>query len=293
MKESFKNIKLRGNSIRIINTANEIITDYREQGFTLTLRQLYYQFVSRDMIENTEKSYKNLGGIINDGRMCGMIDWSAIEDRTRNLKSNSCWVSPSEILKTCAESYHKDHWESQDHRVEVWVEKEALAGVAEAACVTLDVPFFCCKGYTSQSEMYSAAQRLLEHDANAQTPVIIHLGDHDPSGIDMSRDIKERLDIFTRGINIEFTRIALNRHQIDAYNPPPNPAKVTDSRFRAYQNKHGDKSWELDALEPKVLVKLIQEEISQHIDRRVWAEVEEKQEKDRAVLVKLSKKHYA
>lgn len=282
MKEAFIDTRFNEKSRGLIKTANAIIAEYAGQGFQLTLRQLYYQFVSRAVIENTERSYKNLGSLISDARMAGEIDWNAIEDRTRNLRGRSHWDSPVDIAETCVSAYFKDRWEGQKNRIEVWVEKEALAGVADAACHPIDVPYFCCKGYTSQSEMYGAAQRLLAYKRRGQKPVIIHLGDHDPSGIDMSRDIQERLHILTRGCDVEFHRIALNMNQIKQYNPPPNPAKMTDSRFKAYRRKHGESSWELDALEPKLLVELIQGKAKGYINQRVLNQVisEEEEGKD-------------
>lgn len=292
MREKFKDMKLRSSSVAIVDKANEIIDDYREQGFTLTLRQLYYQFVSRALIENTQKSYKNLGNVISDGRLAGLIDWSAIEDRTRFLRELSHWDSPAQIARTCVNGFYKDHWENQDYRVEVWVEKDALAGIAEAACNPLDVSFFCCKGYTSQSEMYSASKRIIEAHENGKTPVIIHLGDHDPSGIDMSRDIQDRLAMFTEshGVEIDFTRIALNYDQVRKYKPPHNPTKLTDSRSAVYKKKFGMQSWELDALEPKVLVSLIQSKINEYRDLDRWEEIEEEQEKGRKRLAVMAKK---
>jgi hypothetical protein len=290
MREKFKTIRFSDKSLALIETANNIVAEYARQGFDLTLRQLYYQFVSRAAIENTERSYKNLGAVINDGRVAGMIDWNAIEDRTRNLRGNQHWDSPGQIARTCVNAFYKDHWANQEYRVEVWVEKEALAGVAQSACLPLDVPFFCCKGYTSQSEMYSAAQRLIRYRKEEKRPVIIHLGDHDPSGIDMSRDIQDRLELFTRYAPLEFKRIALNMPQIEQYRPPPNPAKITDSRFEDYQGRFGDKSWELEALEPKILVSLITKEVEKYRDMNRWDDVEEDQLRGKDKLRKMADK---
>lgn len=151
----------------------------------------------------------------------------------------------------------------------MWVEKEALANVVGRVAEELDVPYFCCRGYVSQSEMWGAAQRFKRYQKAGKTCVLIHLGDHDPSGIDMSRDIQERLTLF--GVDEEefvFRRIALNRDQINLYNPPPNPAKITDSRSTSYINTFGNESWELDALEPKVLHDLITQNVSEFMDKR-------------------------
>ena len=184
-------------SQKVIDDSNSIIAEYQAKGFILTLRQLFYQHVSRGLLENTVKSYKNLGGVVNDARLAGLLDWNAIEDRTRNLVSPSTWKSPANIISASASCFRIDKWADQEWRPEVWIEKEALAGVFERACEDLQVPFFCCRGYTSQSEMWSAGQRLARwKNRFLQTPIILHFGDHDPSGIDMSRDIEDRLRLF-------------------------------------------------------------------------------------------------
>lgn len=278
--------KFRAGSLETIKQANQIINDYLAQGFKLTLRQLYYQFVSRDLIPNTVQEYKRLGGIINDARLAGMIDWSSIEDRTRNLKRKSFWDGPDDIIRSCVRSFNIDMWAPQKHRVEVWIEKEALAGVFQKACGQRDVPFFSCRGYTSQSEMWVAARRLIRHAHNGHTTVVLHFGDHDPSGIDMSRDIEERLLLF--GAHIQFKRIALNMDQVEEYDPPPNPAKQTDSRFRNYNEIYGDESWELDALDPTTLSDLVLEEVDAFIDHRTWEASKEELEEGRSLLERAS-----
>lgn len=260
-------------ALATIDNANAIIADYKKQGFELTLRQLYYQFVSRDLLPNTQRDYKNLGTIINDARLAGLIDWHAIIDRTRNLISPNTWESPSQIVEACANQFKTDKWATQPMRVEVWVEKDALVGVVERACESFDVPYFACRGYTSQSEMWSAAQRLARYLQDDQDVLVIHLGDHDPSGIDMSRDIEERLKEFGNA-RIDVIRIALNMDQVEQYSPPPNPAKLTDSRCAGYMETHGDESWELDALEPKIIVELVQDRISEVLDLDAWDEAE-------------------
>lgn len=254
-----------------IKKVNKIVEQYQAEGYSLTLRQVYYQFVSRGWIDNKDTEYKRLGGIINDARLAGLISWEAIEDRTRYLRKKASWDDPSDIVGACAQQFHVDLWQGQKYRVEVWVEKDALVGVVESACDPLDVPFFSCRGYTSQTELWGAAQRLIQHRKNGQIPLVLHLGDHDPSGIDMSRDIQDRLYLFMshHGVDApEFKRLALNMDQVKAYGPPPNPAKLTDSRCRGYMEEHGDESWELDALEPSMLARLIRDNIIAVRDNR-------------------------
>lgn len=254
---------------RIIN-ANEIIAEYAEQGYSLTLRQLYYQFVARDLLANSQQNYKALGDTICKGREAGLIDWSAIEDRTRNLQANSHWDNPNDIVASCAECFALDKWQSQAIRPEVWVEKEALVGVIAGCCEDLDVAYFACKGYTSASEMWRAAQRLQRYiSLDGQRAIIFHLGDHDPSGIDMTRDIQERLSLFS-GHHIEVNRIALNMDQIEELNPPPNPAKPTDARYMDYLEQYGAECWELDALDPPTMCNLIEDAVLSVRDKDEW-----------------------
>ena len=274
----------------------KILAEYNDP---ITVRQLYYQFVARQILPNNKDAYKKVSRDCTTARELGQVPVDAIEDRNReavggdygfDFDAEEYIGARVEGLKTQYLYYNYPVWVNQPTYIEVWVEKEALSGVAESACSPLDIPFFCCKGYTSQSEMYSAAQRILRYCGREKRPVIIHLGDHDPSGIDMSRDIKDRLDMFTEGEEIIFKRIALNMDQVEEYNPPPNPAKMTDSRFKDYMRAYGDKSWELDALEPKILVSLIKKEVEKYLDYGQWEVIESEQRVGRQVLAKMAKK---
>jgi hypothetical protein len=261
-------------SMTLIRAAIVIIAEYRQKGYQLTLRQLYYQFVARDLIPNTQRSYKNLGSVINDARLAGLIDWESIEDRVRSSHARSAWESPADMMDTAIHGYNIDMWENQPQRVEVWVEKDALVGVIQRPCHDLHVRYLACRGYVSQSEQWRAGIRLKGY-LDAGIPVtVLHLGDHDPSGIDMTRDNRDRLSMFAeQGVTVK--RIALNMDQIDEYGPPPNPAKLTDSRSRGehgYINVYGDESWELDALDPSVIDDLIRTEIDLLRDEGLWDE---------------------
>ena len=289
-KIKYKDFKFRARALSMIRTANEIIAEYADQGFDLTLRQLYYQFVSRDLIPNTQKDYKNLGSIINDARLAGMIDWDTIVDRTREVRALPHWDGPEDIIEAVSEQFNVDRWKGQPFRPEVWIEKDALVGVFERVCRDLDIPLLSCRGYTSQSEMWGAAQRMLRHRKTKQTPVVFHFGDHDPSGKDMSRDITDRLELFT-GRALKFERLALNMEQVEEYEPPPNPAKITDSRANAYIAEFGNESWELDALEPSVLEGLVRNAIEGIIDQDLMDEATEEQQKHRGTLGRIAERY--
>lgn len=283
---AYKSFNFRADTLEVIAVANRILDEYAAEGLDLTLRQLYYQFVARGLIPNKDTEYKKLGSIINDARLAGLIDWERIEDRTRNLRGVSHWGAPSDIIEACANQFSIDRWEDQEHRVEVWIEKDALVGVIERVCRDLDVSYFSCRGYVSQSEMWSASQRLLQHERKGQRTTVIHLGDHDPSGIDMSRDIQDRLAMFGAETIVE--RVALTMEQVRQYTPPPNPAKLTDSRCRDYIDRFGDESWELDALEPKVISALITKAVEQRMDRKRFKKKTDEQLAHRDRLARVS-----
>lgn len=275
--ERYRRFNFQDKVLDLIETMNGIIADYQAQGFMLTVRQLYYQLVARDIIENSQKSYKRITSIANDARLAGMLDWDAIEDRTRDFVRKTRWENGAHILKAAADSFHIDMWQRQPRRVFVIIEKEALVGVLSPTCQALDVPILAARGYPSCTVLREFALEDIIPFADEQDLTVLHLGDHDPSGIDMSRDLKERISMFARQ-NIELVRVALNMEQIDERKPPPNPAKSTDSRFAGYVEQYGDESWELDALPPEYLVELVKGEIQQRIDEAQWKADERKVE---------------
>ena len=263
----------------LISRSNSIIAEYAEQGFTLTLRQLYYQLVSRDVIPNSQTEYKKLSATISDARLAGLLDWAAIVDRTRGLRSNSHWDKPADILESAIASYRIDKWADQPRRPEVWIEKDALIGVIEGVCSDLDVAYFAARGYNSQSEMWATGRKFAKYLRIGQVPIIFHLGDHDPSGLDMTRDIIERLALFV-GQDIEVKRLALNFNQVERYAPPPNPTKLTDSRAGPYLDEFGGSSWELDALSPAIIADLITEAIESVRDENLWQAATAREEEE-------------
>lgn len=293
---------------QLISDSEAICNEYARQGYELTLRGLYYRLVARDLIPHTrlyrkdasgkwvkdlsltpegrprgttnaEPNYKWIGRVLNDARMAGRIDWNHLVDTTRNLVKVGTWSSPGSIIDSAAYGYTEDHWIGQPEYIEVWVEKEALASIIGRAADTWQVPYFACRGYPSVSEMHVAAMRLKRKEDEGRKVTVIHCGDHDPSGIDMTRDIEERLATF--GCRATVNRIALNMDQVEQYQPPPNPAKMTDSRFEDYSEQYGDESWELDALDPATLDALVQDEIQEHLDRDLYDQRVAEEEENR------------
>lgn len=292
MKREYVSKNFQPGALALIRQMNAIVDEYVEQGYRLTVRQLYYQLVARDVIANTVQEYKRIAGIINDAKLAGFMHWDAMEDRTREFIARNRWESGAQILEAVAKQYHEDMWAEQDSRVFVVVEKEALSGVLEPTCRGLDVPLLAARGYPSGSVLWEFVEEQIVPAVNReQAVVILHLGDHDPSGIDMSRDLESRIEIFCDAIDfsaVTIQRIALNMDQVRAQKPPENPAKTTDSRFASYQQKFGSSSWELDALRPDYLAKLVTRYTRQHIDETKWKESQARIDAVKAKLVTMA-----
>ena len=289
MKIAYEDWNASETSLYKVYLANKIIDEYADLGYTLTLRQLYYQFVSRGWLVNTQKEYNNLGKCMTRARLAGMVDWEAIEDRNRTHNTFLIQESDQAVIDQLPRRIQFDRWDRQPEYIEVWVEKDALVNVVEKACNPYMVPYMACKGYLSASEAWRAGRRFTRAWNAGKHCTLIHLGDHDPSGIDMTRDNQDRLNLFAGQYNVEVHRIALNMDQVEEYQPPPNPAKETDSRSKAYTTKYGHTSWELDALDPSTLEQLILDEICGHIDFHLWEHVETEEEEVRARLESLGR----
>lgn len=286
-KECFRDKKFSDEKLAKIALCDTIIANYQKQGLRLTLRQLYYQPVTRNAITNEERSYKNLGTLVSDARLAGLLDWDAIEDRVRQPRVSPQWDSVADLVESAARQFRLPRWEGQEAYVELWVEKDALAGVLQPIARQFHVTMMVNRGYSSQSAMYEAAQRFIDH--GRERSVLFYLGDHDPSGEDMVRDVRDRLEMF--GVqDLEVQKLALTMDQVEEYDPPPNPAKVTDSRAAKYIEEHGDSSWEVDALPPNVLTEIIEEAIRGVVDEDLVEAVLAREEIGKAQLRAAAKK---
>ena len=268
MKEAFVTHVFRPESLERIAIANEIIEDYANQGiFELSLRQVYYRFVARNVIVNDYKSYKVLGRLISKARMAGLIDWSAIRDRGRILNTLPHWETTGEIVNSAAGQYRVDLWQDQPTRVEVWTEKDAAIAVIDDLCRRYDVPYLACRGDSSTTAEYEAAMRFRRYRALGQRCVVLYGGDHDAAGVPMSDDHDRRLNEDFQ-VRAEIERVALNLDQVRQYGLPPNPVKESefDRKAKPYIEQFGHECWEIEALDPVVLQDLIEQGILRHLD---------------------------
>lgn len=269
MKKCYVPKRFNPKAAQVIERANELLEYYEKHGIECTLRSLFYRFVAKNWIPNEQKAYKRLGVILGEARLAGRMRWDIMIDKTRRAVGLERFDGPQDALDRAANSYHIDMWRYQKYRPEVWIEKDAAAGNIIRACHENDVPYLSCRGYTSLTEMWKGSMRLQSYLAAGQTPFIIHIGDHDPSGIDMSRDIVDRLQK-TFMADCEFKRLALNMDQITARKLPPQPGKVKDKRYKAYVLKYGKSSWEVDAIDPLEFYKMVADEIEGLKDTIQW-----------------------
>lgn len=294
MKKCFTPKRFCAKHMVIINQANEILETYEGMGMQLTIRQLYYQFVSRNWIENIEKNYKMMVNIMSDARLAGHVDWDIICDLGRGCNGNNHWTSPKDFMESVIPQFAIDKWAGQPNYVEVMVEKQALQGVILPVCERLHVRFTANKGYCSTSTMYEAGRRFAEQMRDGKEVHLIYLGDHDPSGIDMTRDMDARAKLMSGAYEnarwLEVHRIALNMDQVQELNPPENPAKETDSRCADYRRKFGDSSWELDAIEPRALAGLVEDAVVGLRNETLWDEAVETEDDMKEVLEKFARK---
>ena len=281
--------RFRERSLALLSHCEEVIDAYQEQGLTLTLRQLYYQLVVANIIENQEREYKNLGALVNRGRLAGLLDWDAIEDRTRVPETPRQWRGPRQIVQAATEQYRLDRWKDQAFHVELWVEKDALAGVLRPIADDWHITLMVNRGYSSQSAMHEAAARLRQAERGGRENRILYLGDLDPSGEDMVRDIDERLNQ-TFGARTRVIKLAITPEQVEEYQPPPNPAKLTDSRAAAFVAKHGYDSYEVDALPPTALRDIINAAVDEYLDQELRDQVVAQETEDKRELFKLAQR---
>jgi len=269
---------------------NESLTIFQQYNVAMTLRQLFYRLVSKHVFPNNLNSYKKLSKMLVKARELGEVPDRYLEDRTRTtIGGDSGFESPGDFISTYT-NWFKSSWErftmplwaNQPQRIEVWVEKDALSRLCSEVSEGFNVITCPSKGYSSYSYVKRAVRRM-DDDYGTKEVVILYFGDYDPSGVDIERDLGDRLERYG-AVDVEVKRIALTLDQIREYNLPPFPAKSSDPRLAKFiADTGGTDAVELDALEPNVLQDLIREAITDHIDAQLWSErqkeIEAKKEK--------------
>ena len=271
---------------KLYTQISSIVDAYQKKSIKLSNRQLYYRLVGKNWIPNRIEIYKRICVFLTDCRYGGYIDWDAIEDRGRTPERRAQWETVQSLIDSAIASYRLPRWKDQEYYVELYCEKEAMESVLRPIADKYHIYFGYNKGYSSASTIHEVAERVYKQIQNKKTVTVLYLGDHDPSGLDMVRDIEERimefvfhwwaggeedeyyLSAFKEHLEEVFSveHVALTTEQVKQYNPPPNPAKFTDPRANEYISVHGEISWELDSLEPEVLIQLTEKAILEVLD---------------------------
>ena len=248
-------------TLAIQQAAVEVLTETHP----MTVRQVYYQLVSRQVIENNRGQYQAVSTILVNARKDGTIPWGRIEDRLRRPGAVSMWDDLADFGQTVVRAYRRDVWPTQSGYIEVWLEKDALSGIFEDVLAPYGVTLNVGRGYDGWDSIHNAAKRY------GQMPMVtvLYFGDFDPSGEDMVRSLAERLSFF--GCYPEIVKCALTPNDIRRYHLPPDFTKTTDTRRAAFVAKYGDMCVELDALPANVLRDRIIVEVERRMDLKALA----------------------
>jgi hypothetical protein len=260
-----------------IGSIRDHIRDILEESHPQTVRQIYYALTVKGVIAKTEGEYQQtVVRLLVEMRERGDIPFEYIADNTRWMRKPSSFTGIEACLNACAEQYRRNLWATAPVYVEVWCEKDALAGVLMEETKVYDVPLMVARGYSSISFLHSAAEAI---EANGKPAYIYHFGDLDPSGVDAARDIEAKLRRYAPGAEIHFERSAVTREQVEEWDLPTRPTKQSDTRAKKFGSTT---SVELDAIPAEKLRALVRERIEQHIDPRQFkiTKVAEDSERD-------------
>lgn len=273
--------------MRTIKLVNNILQQYK---VPLTLRQIFYRLVANFDYPNKDSAYCQLSKQLVQARKDGFIDECMIEDRSREILGGDTGShNMKEFLGNQISNFlnsprifSRKIWNNQAKFVIVWIEKDALSRVVSDVADKYRVMTAPSRGYAS----YTFIKQAIERFPLDKCTVVLHFADHDPSGLDMTRDLQKRLDNYSidslRIIEVE--RVALSYDQVIDYNLSPNPTKLADPRSEEYVAEFGNQCWELDAIDPDDLQIIVKEAITKHIDEKAWNQTIEEQELEREQL---------
>jgi hypothetical protein len=271
----------RGRSTRAeVEARREALLDIIDAGKPMTVRQVFYQATVRNIVEKAETGYNKVQVDLTKMRRDGSLRYDWLADNTRRQRKPRSFDSVEQALQDTAALYRKNLWRDADCYVEVWLEKDALAGVVLPVTAMFDVPLMVARGYASLSFLYNAAEYIKSLDVPT---FIYHLGDFDPSGVNAGEKIEATLHELAPDAEIIFKRLAVTRTQITRWRLPTRPTKTSDTRARGF----GETSVELDAVDPNDLRALVQRAIEQHLPPQQYEVLKVAEESERRLIRKL------
>jgi hypothetical protein len=258
----------------------EALLEIIENGHPMTVRQVFYQAIVHGIVEKEESGYRKVQTDLVLMRRDGALRYDWLADNTRWQRKPWTFDSVEDALRNTAALYRKSQWRDTDSYVEIWLEKDALAGVVLPVTTMFDVPLMVARGYASLSFLYAAAEYISTLDIPTY---IYHLGDFDPSGVNAGEKIEETLRELAPDADISFERIAVTPEQIEQWDLPTRPTKDTDSRSKNF----GAVSVELDAIEPNRLRDLVRDAIERHLPPEQFAVLKAAEESERRAISQL------
>jgi hypothetical protein len=246
-------------------------------GKPMTVRQVFYQATVHGLVEKAESGYAKVQNDLTLMRRADALPYFWLADNTRWQRKPRTFDSVESALQETAKFYRKALWNDADCYVEIWLEKDALAGVVYPITSMFDVALMVARGYASLSFLYTAAEHINSLDVPAY---IYHLGDFDPSGVNAGKKIEETLMEMAPDAEIYFERIAVTPRQIERWDLPTRPTKAKDTRAKGF----GDISVELDAIEPNRLRQIVRRAIEQHLPRHQFKVLKAAEESERLLL---------
>lgn len=263
-----------------VEARREALLEIIDDGKPMTVRQVFYQATVRDLVEKAESGYAKVQTDLTLMRRAGDLPYDWLADNTRWQRKPRTFNGVEEALQATAALYRKSLWADADAYVEIWLEKDALAGVVYPVTSTFDVPLMVARGYASLSFLYSAADYINTLTVPAY---IYHFGDFDPSGVNAGEKIEETLREMAPDAELYFERIAVTPEQISEWDLPTRPTKASDTRSKNF----GDISVELDAIEPNTLRRLVQKIIEQHLPQKQFKVLKAAEESEREIISRL------
>lgn len=241
-------------------TIRKAMYEALDQDNPMTVRQVFYRMVSDGVIGKTEAEYKGtVCRLLANMRREGEIPFGWIADNTRWMRKPRTYSSMEDALNSTARAYRRALWDNQDCYVEMWLEKDALAGVLVEETKPWDVPLMVTRGYPSISYLYEAAEAIEDYD---RPTYLYYFGDYDPSGMDITRFVEKEIREYAPEAEIYFERVAVTPSQIEEMRLPTRPTKQSDSRSKAFVGE----SVEVDAIKPRVLRQMVEQCITRHVD---------------------------
>jgi hypothetical protein len=250
----------------------------------MTVRQVFYQATVRNYVDKTEAGYDRVQRMLVKLRRSEVVPYGWVADNTRWQRRVRTYSGPAEALERTAELYRKALWADLDQRVEIWLEKDALAGVIMPVTSLYDVPLMVARGYASLSFLAGAAEEIRQHAKHGVRSFIYHFGDYDPSGVDAANKIGSTLLEMAPDAHIEFERVAVTPEQIRRLHLPSRPTKTTDSRAKGFAKE----SVELDAIPPH-LRDYVEGLLAQHLPQDQLKILRAAEESERNSLLTIAK----